>query len=51
MAKLITVQRAEKAMQQLQYYILVESYEADTLEKWIIKEYAYTNRLVEVNKG
>ena len=49
--KLITVERAEKEINRLQKYIeLVENYEADTLEKWIIKEYAYTNSIVEVVK-
>ncbi len=49
--KLITVERAEKEINRLQKYIeLVENYEADTLEKWIVKEYAYTNSIVEVVK-
>lgn len=49
MAKLITVQRANDEIQKLQHFIdLVQSYEADTIEKWIIKEYAYTNSIVEV---
>lgn len=51
MAKLITVSRAEEEVKRLQYYIeLAESYEADTLEKWVIKEYAFTNSLIEVVK-
>jgi hypothetical protein len=29
---------------------MVEEYQADTLEKWIIKEYAYTNSITEVVK-
>lgn len=29
---------------------MVDNYEADTLEKWIIKEYAYTNSITEVVK-
>jgi phage tail protein X len=33
-----------------QYITLVEDYQADTLEKWIIKEYAYTNNITEVVK-
>src|SRR3954451_21795964 len=50
-SKLITVERAEKEISKLQKYIeLVENYEADTLEKWIVKEYAYTNSIVEVVK-
>lgn len=49
MVKLITVQRAKNEVKRLQEYIhLVETYEADTLEKWIIKEYAYTNSLIKV---
>lgn len=51
MAKLITVSRAENEVKRLQHYIqLAESYEANTIEKWIIKEYAFTNSLVEVVK-
>ncbi|WEZ71216.1 hypothetical protein [Bacillus altitudinis] len=39
--KLITVTRAQAEINRLQQYIsLVEEYQADTLEKWIIKEYA-----------
>ena len=50
-SKLITVERAEKEINRLQKYIeLVENYEANTLEKWIVKEYAYTNSVVEVVK-
>ncbi|MEH7504926.1 hypothetical protein V7152_23440 [Neobacillus drentensis] len=49
--KLITVPRAQAEIKRLQHYIsLVENYEADTLEKWIIKEYAYTNSITEVVK-
>jgi hypothetical protein len=49
--KLITVERAEKEIIRVQKYIdLVENYKADTLEKWIVKEYAYTNSIVEVVK-
>jgi hypothetical protein len=48
---LITVQRAQAEIKRLQHYVdLVESYSADTLEKWIIKEYAYTNSIIEVTK-
>jgi hypothetical protein len=44
MTKLITVERAKSEIKRLQYYVnLVESYEADTLDKAIIKEYAFTN--------
>jgi phage tail protein X len=49
--KLITVPRAQSEIKRLQQYItLVEGYQADTLEKWIIKEYAYTNSITEVVK-
>ncbi|MCR8996512.1 hypothetical protein [Brevibacillus laterosporus] len=49
--KLITVPRAQAEIRRLQQYIaLVENYQADTLEKWIIKEYAYTNSITEVVK-
>lgn len=49
--KLITVPRAEAKIRRLQQYItLVEDYQADTLKKWIIKEYAYTNSITEVVK-
>jgi hypothetical protein len=37
--KLITVSRAEAEIRRLQQYInLVEEYQANTLEKWIIKD-------------
>jgi hypothetical protein len=46
MEKLITVRRAKEEIKRLQEYIdLAESYEADTLEKLIIKEYAFTNSM------
>lgn len=49
MPKLITVERAEREIKRLQHYInLVDTYPDDTLEKWIIKEYAYTNSIVKV---
>ncbi|PKR83891.1 hypothetical protein [Heyndrickxia camelliae] len=49
--KLITVSRAQAEIKRLQAYItLVEEYQVDTLEKWIIKEYAYTNSIAEVVK-
>jgi capsid portal protein len=49
--KLITVPRAEAEIKRLQQYItLVEEYQADTMEKWIIKEYVYTNGITEVVK-
>jgi capsid portal protein len=47
--KLFTVQQAKEEIKRLERYInLAESYEADTIEKWIIKEYAYTNSLAEI---
>ena len=47
--KLITVPRAQAEIKRLQHYLtLVEEYQADTLEKWIIKEYAYTNSITKV---
>ncbi|PGT81582.1 hypothetical protein [Bacillus sp. AFS040349] len=49
MSKLITVNKAEKEIKRLQHFVaLVENYEANTLDKWIIKEYAYTNSVREV---
>ncbi|TFJ91713.1 hypothetical protein [Lentibacillus salicampi] len=49
MVKLITVERAKKEVQRLQHFIdLAESYESDTLNKWTIKEYAYTNSIKKV---
>ncbi|MFG6117230.1 hypothetical protein ACGTN9_18920 [Halobacillus sp. MO56] len=46
---LITVKRAKEDIKRLQNYIdLVESYKADTTEKWIIKEYAITNSINKV---
>jgi hypothetical protein len=51
MAKLTTVRRAKVEVKQLQDYIdLAESYEADTLEKLIIKENAFTNSIAEVTR-
>jgi hypothetical protein len=41
MPKLLTVRQAKEEIKRLQIYVdLAESYEADTLEKLIIKEYA-----------
>jgi hypothetical protein len=49
--KLVTVPRAEAEIRRLQQFItLVEEYQANTLEKWIIKEYAFTNSITEVVK-
>ncbi|MFD2446396.1 hypothetical protein ACFSO7_20755 [Bacillus sp. CGMCC 1.16607] len=47
--KLITVSRAKAEAKRLLHYIdLAESYEADTLDKLIIKEYAFTNSIAEI---
>lgn len=51
MSKLMTVERAKNEIKRLQEYVdLVESYEAESLENMIIKEYAYTNSIVGVIK-
>lgn len=47
--KILTVPSAKEEIRRLQNFIdLVESYEANSLEKWIIKEYAYTSSIREV---
>jgi hypothetical protein len=47
--KILTVPSAKEEIRRLQHFVhLVESYEADSLEKWIIKEYAYTSSIREV---
>jgi len=44
--RLITLDRAKAKVQKLNHYIdLVENYETDTIEKWIIKQYAITNSI------
>lgn len=51
MSKLITVKRAEEEVKRLQDYLdLVIDYPVDTIEKWVIREYAYTNSMVKVVK-
>jgi hypothetical protein len=51
LVKLITVKKAEEEIVRLQEYIdLVESYEVNSLDTWIIKEYALTNSIKEVVK-
>jgi hypothetical protein len=51
MTRLITVKKAKEEIQRLQYYIfLVETYEPDTIDKLIIKNYAITNKIKEVTK-
>ncbi|MGG3469223.1 hypothetical protein ABES02_17315 [Neobacillus pocheonensis] len=52
MTKLITVDRAKAEIKRLQHYVdLVESFEADTLDKAIIMEYAYTNSIIKVTEN
>ncbi|MEH7254285.1 hypothetical protein V7111_19365 [Neobacillus niacini] len=47
--KILTVPSAKEEIKRLQNFInLVESYEANSLERWIIKEYAYTSSIREV---
>jgi hypothetical protein len=47
--KILTIPRAKEEIRRLQDFInLVENYEANSLEKWIIKEYAYTSSIREV---
>jgi hypothetical protein len=46
MTTLISIQKAKEEIERLQQYIrAVESYEADTLDKTIIKGYALTNSI------
>ena len=48
--KLITVSKAKEEIKRLQRFVeLVESYEEDTIDKKIIKEYAYTNSIEKVH--
>jgi hypothetical protein len=51
--KILTVPSAKEEIRRLQHFIqVVEAYEADSLEKWVIKEYAYTSSIKEVvNRG
>ncbi|PGY10620.1 hypothetical protein [Bacillus sp. AFS031507] len=47
--KILTVPSAKEEIRRLQNFIyLVESYEANSLERWIIKEYSYTSSIREV---
>jgi hypothetical protein len=47
--KILTIPSAKKEIIRLQNFInLVETYEANSLEKWIIKEYPYTSSIREV---
>lgn len=48
-SKLITYDRAKRELERLNRFVsLVDEYPSNTLEQWIIKEYAITNSLVEV---
>ncbi|ALC89202.1 hypothetical protein AM500_04925 [Bacillus sp. FJAT-18017] len=52
MRKPITAGQAEKEINRLQHFLeLVNNYETDTLEKWIIKEYALTNSMMKIKKN
>lgn len=47
--KLISIPNAKMELKWLQSYIeLVDQYEANTIEKWIIKEYAFVSSMKEV---
>lgn len=47
--KILTVPSAKEEIRRLQHFVdLVEDYEANCTEKWIIKEYAYTSSIREV---
>ncbi|SDQ06697.1 hypothetical protein [Virgibacillus salinus] len=47
--KLITLDKAIKEVERLKTYIeLIEEYETDTLEKWVIKQYALTNSIKKI---
>lgn len=49
MRGLITLERAKREKEWLENYIyLIESYEVDTLEKWVIKQYAITNSMNKI---
>ena len=47
--RLITLDKAKAKVEKLNHYIdLVENYETDTIEKWIIKQYAITNSMKKI---
>jgi hypothetical protein len=49
--KFMTLDRAKNEIKKLQYYVeLVESYQPQTIEQSIIKEYAKTSSITEVCK-
>ncbi|MFS0776099.1 hypothetical protein ABC255_08845 [Neobacillus sp. 3P2-tot-E-2] len=48
---IMTLDRAKKEIENLQYYVrLVESYQPQSIEQEIVKEYAITSSIVEVCK-
>jgi hypothetical protein len=52
MTYLISVEKAKEEIKRLRQYIdLVENYEANTLDKFIIKEYALTNSIDKTVKA
>jgi hypothetical protein len=52
MTNIISVEKAREEIERLQQYIeLVENYEANTLDKFIIKEYALTNSIDKTVKA
>jgi hypothetical protein len=52
MTIIISVEKAKEEIVRLQQFIdLVENYEADTLDKFIIKEYALTNSIDKTVKS
>jgi hypothetical protein len=49
LVKLLTIQRAKDEINRLQEYInLVDTFETNTLENWIIREYAITGSIKTV---
>ncbi|OCA87860.1 hypothetical protein A8F94_08455 [Bacillus sp. FJAT-27225] len=52
MWKPITVSQAEQEINRLQHYLkLVNNYETNTIESWIIKEYALTNSMIKIKNN
>jgi hypothetical protein len=51
MTRLITVEKAKEEIKRLRHFIvLVDSYNTDTLDKLIIKNYAILNSIKDVTK-
>lgn len=47
--KILTVPAAKEEIRRLQNFVnIVEDYEANSVERWIIKEYAFTSSIKEV---